>query len=101
MNQHFDPATFILDQFDALGRADRCRVLDKLLQSVGPDAPIPVFEDVRADADGWAALTDLRTQSVYMVAMWAAWPAEKQQECIDWMVKNKKREAGKAEPRGG
>ena len=98
MNQHFDPATFILDQFESMGRADRCRVLDMLHQVVGPMAPIPAFEDVRADADDWAALTDTQTQTVYMVAMLDRWNAEKLNGLRKWLDEQ---EARKAEPRGG
>jgi len=98
MNQHFDTSTFILDQFEALNRADRCRVLDMLLQAVEPDAPIPVFEDVRADADSWAALTDMQTQTIYMVAMLDRWNADKLSGLRKWLDEQ---EARKAESLGG
>lgn len=73
MNQHFDPSTFILDQFQALGPADRCRVLDMLHQVVGPCAPIPAFEDIGAEARDWAALCDDKTLTIYFDAIAQRW----------------------------
>ena len=70
MTFDFDAQTFILEQFEALGHADRCRVLDMLHQVVGPCAPVPAFEDIGAEARDWAALCDDKTLTIYFDAIW-------------------------------
>lgn len=73
MSLDFDPATFILEQFESMGAADRCRVLDTLHHLVGPCAPIPAFEDIAAEARDWAALCDDKTLTIYFDAIVQRW----------------------------
>lgn len=98
MNQHFNPAAFVTEQFNAMSMADRCRVLDELHQIVGPCAPVPAFEDIADEAKFWARQCDQRTLTIFFDAIFQAFEPERQEAARKYLAK---REAGKAEPRGG
>ena len=90
MNQHFDPSVFILDQFQALGPSDRCRILDMLHQVVGPCAPIPAFEDMTAEARDWAALCDQKALTIYFDAIWQAFDESRKEAARGYLCVERK-----------
>ena len=73
MNGEFCPGEFILAQFESMGAADRCRLLDAMHDIVGPCAPIPAFEDIAGEAQSWAALCDDKTLTIFMDAIVQRW----------------------------
>ena len=73
MTLDFDPSTFILEQFESMSAADRCRMLDMLHQVVGPCAPVAAFEDIGAEARDWAACCDDKTLTIYFDAIAQRW----------------------------
>ena len=90
MDDRVSMVGMVLDMAFTLGPADACRVVDAIMEARGPMAPVPAFEDVRADAEAWVAMADETTLTIFLVAIWSAWPAEKQKQCIKWLQENVK-----------
>lgn len=85
-----DPFELILVLGRQLGRADQCRVIDHMLEALGPLAPVPQFEDTRDDATWWMQSVPDAVKRTYMVELFCELSRERQDAFIAWAGKNRR-----------
>lgn len=88
----FDPFEPALSLWRLLGNGDRCRFIDRCLLEMGEQAPIAAFEDIRSEADNWAAILDSRTKAIFMLAIFESLRDDDKAKTVEWLGKKMKRE---------